>query len=170
MNEEPLVYLRKPELADRQALLDAFARSQDLHRPWTFPPDDIDVYISQAYRYLVIHRESQAIVGSFNISQIVRRWFHSAYLGYEAFTPHQGKGYMSKGMALLLEEAFVKLNLHRLEANIQPGNTASITLVSKAGFNKEGYSPKYLRIGGKEWMDHERWAIINDKWSDSFDD
>lgn len=166
MNESDPVYLRKPVPADKQELLAAFDRSREFHHPWTFPPQDIDVYIFQAFRYLVIHKDTQAIVGSYNISQIVRRWFHSAYLGYEAFVPHQGKGYMSQGLVLLLEESFAKLNLHRLEANIQPGNAASIALVSKAGFKKEGYSPKYLRVGGTEWVDHERWAIVNDNWSD----
>jgi len=51
------------------------------------------------------------------------------------------------------------LRLHRLEANIQPENVASIALARTCGFNKEGYSPAYLKIGGR-WRDHERWAIV----------
>lgn len=69
-------------------------------------------------------------------------------------------------MTLLLKEAFEDLHLHRLEANIQPENLASIRLVSNAGFVKEGFSRNYLRIGGLEWKDHERWAIINAMWTD----
>ncbi len=60
-----------------------------------------------------------------------------------------------------LAEAFEGLNLHRLEANIQPENFASIRLVSNAGFIKEGFSKNYLRVGGYEWKDHERWTIVN---------
>lgn len=71
---------------------------------------------------------------------------------------------MKEGLKLLLIEAFEKLNLHRLEANIQPENTASIHLVANAGFIKEGFYRHYLRVGGKEWKDHERWAILNKKW------
>ena len=73
---------------------------------------------------------------------------------------------MSKGIALLLKEAFEELNLHRLEANIQPENLASIRLVSNAGFVKEGFSKNYLRVGGLQWKDHERWAIVNASWSE----
>ena len=58
-----------------------------------------------------------------------------------------------------LQHAFKSMKLHRLEANIQPGNAASIALVRSCGFSKEGYSPRYLKIGGR-WRDHERWAIL----------
>lgn len=73
---------------------------------------------------------------------------------------------MSAGITLLLIEAFNTLKLHRLEANIQPENHSSKNLVAKVGFQKEGFSPKYLRIGG-EWRDHERWTVINDNWSEN---
>lgn len=71
---------------------------------------------------------------------------------------------MKEGLKLLLIETFEKLNLHRLEANIQPENTPSIRLVANAGLIKEDFSRYYLRVGGKEWKDHERWAILNEKW------
>jgi len=165
MEENSSVYIRKPDKNDIKKLVDAFQRSQKLHQTWTFIPNNFEQYIAQPHRYLVCHKESNAIVGSFNIGEIVEGWFHSAYLGYEAFVPYQGQGYMYRGLMLVLEEAFSTLNLHRLEANIQPDNQASIALVKKAGFVKEGFSPKYLRVGGEEWKDHERWAIINENWT-----
>lgn len=73
---------------------------------------------------------------------------------------------MRLGINLLLNEAFHVLNLHRLEANLQPENTASIRLVAGAGFIQEGFSRQYLRIGGQQWMDHQRWAIINEDWAE----
>lgn len=166
INETLSVFLRKPDKTDLKELVNAFEKSQHLHHPWTFIPKDFERYIAQPHRYLVCHKESNAIVGSFNIAEIVEGWFHSAYLGYEAFVPHQGQGYMYQGLMLVIEEAFSTLNLHRLEANIQPANQASIALVAKAGFVKEGFSAKYLRVGGEEWKDHERWAIINENWSE----
>ncbi len=98
-----------------------------------------------------------------NISQVVRGPFRSAYLGYYAFAPHQGRGYMTAGLAAVVNTSFRKLRLHRLEANIQPGNKASLALVKRLGFRKEGYSERYLKIGGR-WRDHERWAITIERW------
>lgn len=167
MSSSSDIYLRAPERSDRTEVLDAYKRSAGIHKYWACPPPNIDEYLSDQYRFMVCSRETDALVGTFHISGIVRGWFQSAYLGYEVFSPYQGKGYMTEGLKLLLTEAFGSLNLHRLEANIQPDNTASIRLVSGAGFVKEGYSQNYLRVGGGEWKDHERWAILNPKWRES---
>jgi len=70
---------------------------------------------------------------------------------------------MTEALQLVLRHAFTKLELHRLEANIQPGNTASIALAKRCGFELEGYSPRYLKVGGR-WRDHERWAIRAETW------
>ena len=70
---------------------------------------------------------------------------------------------MTEALGLVLREAFTKLGLHRLEANIQPGNTASIALAKRCGFELEGFSPRYLKVGGR-WRDHERWAIRAETW------
>jgi ribosomal-protein-alanine N-acetyltransferase len=63
----------------------------------------------------------------------------------------------------VIARAFRTLRLHRLEANIQPGNLASIALVRRLGFRREGLSRRYLKIGGR-WRDHERWAILAEEW------
>ncbi len=85
--------------------------------------------------------------------------FQSGYLSYYAMAGHERQGLMREGLRAVIRHAFKELRLHRLEANIQPGNTASIALVRSCGFSKEGYSPRYLKIGGR-WRDHERWAIL----------
>ena len=108
-------------------------------------------------------REDDAILGFFNLSQIVARPLQSAYLGYAVGKPFAGQGYMREGIELVLRHAFVTLRLHRVEANIQPGNHASIALARGAGFRREGFSPRYLKIGGR-WRDHERWAILAEDW------
>ena len=99
-----------------------------------------------------------------NVSEIVRAALQSAYLGYYAFRPHTGQGFMTEGLALVVRHAFRRLGLHRLEANIQPENLASRRLVRRLGFRKEGFSPRYLKIAGR-WRDHERWAIVRETWT-----
>jgi ribosomal-protein-alanine N-acetyltransferase len=112
---------------------------------------------------LACRRSDHAILGFFNLSQIARGLLQSAYLGYAVGKPHAGHGYMRDGIGLVLRHAFTDLRLHRVEANIQPGNRASIALAQGAGFRREGFSPRYLKIGGR-WRDHERWAILSDEW------
>lgn len=156
--------LRKAGLYDAARLATSFTNSAASLRPWSTPPKNIESYIDGQSVYLLV-TDNDDILGVFTLSGVIRGLFHSAYLGYNCFAPYQGQGYMTAGMQLLLDEAFSGLNLHRLEANIQPGNYPSIALVKRAGFLKEGYSPQYLRIAG-EWRDHERWAILNPKWRD----
>ena len=111
----------------------------------------------------MVRREDDRIAGVFNLSQIFRGNFLNAYLGYYAMSPFAGKGYMREGLTLALRFAFNELKLHRIESNVQPANGRSIALVRNAGFRREGFSPRYLKIGGR-WRDHERWALIAEEW------
>ena len=165
------VFLRAPALSDREEFVSLMRASRSFHRPWATAPTDEDrfaAYLADSRRadfeaMLVCRQQDLAIVGFFNLSQIVRRSFHSAYLGYAVGKPHAGHGYMREGIELVLRHAFATLRLHRIEANIQPENHASIALAEGAGFHREGFSPRYLKIGGR-WRDHERWAILADDW------
>jgi len=103
------------------------------------------------------------LLGAINLSEIVRGKFQSGYLGYYIGAAHAGQGYMTEALQLMLAVAFRRLRLHRVEANIQPNNDASIRLVKRAGFRREGYSPRYLKIAG-QWRDHERWALLAEDW------
>jgi ribosomal-protein-alanine N-acetyltransferase len=93
----------------------------------------------------------------------VRDPLQSGYLGYAAFLPFAGRGYMTEALRMVLHECFTTVGLHRVEANIQPANHASIALVKRCGFQLEGFSAAYLKVGG-EWRDHERWAIRSEIW------
>jgi hypothetical protein len=79
-----------------------------------------------------------------------------------------GRGLMTEAVGLAVGFAFEMIRLHRVEANIQPENTQSIALVQRLGFTCEGYSPRYLHIGGA-WRDHGRWARLADQgwWEQS---
>ncbi len=173
MSQDGRVYLRSPSRSDRGEFLTLMRASRAFHRPWASAPTDDErfgAYLADARRpdfeaMLVCRYVDQAIVGFFNLSQIARGSLQSAYLGYAVGKPFARQGYMGEGIELVLRRAFLTLRLHRVEANIQPGNRASIALAHGAGFRREGFSPRYLKIGGR-WRDHERWAILSDEWRD----
>jgi ribosomal-protein-alanine N-acetyltransferase len=101
------------------------------------------------------------LVGMINMNDIVRGPYQKGVLGYAAFLPYAGQGYMAAGVALAVHHAFEHLDLNRVEADIQPGNEASLRLVRRLGFRKEGFSPGFIKIAGV-WRDHERWAITRE--------
>jgi ribosomal-protein-alanine N-acetyltransferase len=161
------IAIRPVSAVDKGAFVAAAIRSRRLHRPWTTAPCDgaaFDRYLARfdAHSHLgfvVVFKATDELVGAIHLTNVVYGAFRSGYLGYFAFTGHEGRGHMKQGLSLVVQHAFHKLRLHRLEANIQPGNLASIALVRTCGFSKEGYSPAYLKIGGR-WRDHERWALV----------
>jgi len=166
------VHLRPLARSDAAAFVAAVHASRALHRPWVHPPSTIDAFARRfkpargaANRLLLVaaRNEDDALVGVLNLSEIIRGPLQQAFLGYYAFAPHSGRGYMKEALRLLLRHAFDSLKLHRIEANIQPANAASLALVRGAGFVREGYSARYLKIGGR-WCDHERWAINAEQW------
>ena len=112
---------------------------------------------------IVCQVQDGALVGFINVSEIIRGKLSSAFLGYGAIAEFAGRGYTAEGMQLMLREAFTTLGLHRLEANIQPENLPSIAVARRAGFVREGFSERYLKVGGR-WRDHERWAIRAEQW------
>lgn len=163
------VYLRRPRPRDAAEFLAFVRASRDYHRPWVLPPSDAKGFSGYLKRsrnerslgLLVCLRHDHAIIGAINVSEIVGGSFQSAYLGFYGHASHAGSGYMTEALQLAVAFSFRTLRLHRLEANIQPGNFRSIALVKRCGFTMEGFSPRYLKIGGR-WRDHERWAILRD--------
>jgi [ribosomal protein S5]-alanine N-acetyltransferase len=161
--------MRRPTAADREEFLALMLASREFHVPWVYPPitpQEFDDYLLSRQDptndgLLICERGTERIAGVVNVNCIVRGFFQSAYLGYYIGAAYARRGYMADGMQLVIRHAFGELGLHRLEANIQPGNAASIRLVRKLGFQKEGFSSRYLKVGG-EWRDHERWALRAD--------
>jgi ribosomal-protein-alanine N-acetyltransferase len=165
------IVLRAPTLADEDEFTTQMKRSRKHHGAWITMPTTHEAYVSYVERnardtvelFIACRREDGALVGFFNLSEIVRGPFQSAYLGYGGVADFAGQGYMTEGMRELLGTAFGRLKLHRVEANIQPANTASIALARRCGFECEGFSPRYLKLAGR-WRDHERWAIRSEGW------
>lgn len=164
------VFLSEPTQTDSTAFLLAVQKNQGLHQPWVIPPKDEVAYQGYLKRiqaasqvgFLVKLQEHEEIVGVININDIIRGAFQNGTLGFYAFSGFEGRGFMYEGLSLVISHAFDSLDLHRLEANIQPENTRSISLVKSLGFQHEGFSPDYLKING-QWKDHERFALIAEK-------
>ena len=167
------VFLRPPTGGDGDELIKLARASRKLHRPWVAPPDSAEAFAGWLARvresrnasFLVCRLEDGAVVGVYNLSEIVLGGFRSCYCGYYAHAGHSGNGYMREGLELLLRHLFRTLRLHRIEANIQPENNPSVALVRGAGFRLEGLSKRYLKVGGR-WRDHERWALTVEDWKE----
>ena len=166
------VVLRGPAEADRVAFLEVLEPSRNFHREWeprlslSFS-DRFDHMLEvnrggSSLKLLVCRNSDDAILGMMNVNNIIRGVGQMASLGYWIGAPYARQGYMQEALALVVRHAFGAMALHRLEANIRPENAASLTLVRRAGFKREGYSPRYLKIAGR-WCDHERWALLNNQ-------
>lgn len=170
-NGQPRVTLRTPAEADGGELIALNRASVALHQPWVAPPtteEAFAAYLARCARedvcgLLVCGAGDGAVMGAVTLSQIFYGPLQSAYMGYYIGAPFAGRGYMAEAVALALDHAFGPLQLHRVEANIQPGNAASLALVRRLGFAREGYSRRYLFIEG-DWRDHERFAMLAEEW------
>jgi ribosomal-protein-alanine N-acetyltransferase len=154
---------------DEQEFIRRAEQSRELHRPWIRAPTaaaEFERYVvrlgedsaESAAGFLVCHRQTKDIVGFINLNEIVLGSYRRGLLGYGVFLPFAGQGYMIEGLKAVIDYAFGELELHRLEADIQPGNNRSLNLVKKLGFVREGLSVGFICIDG-QWMDHERWAL-----------
>ncbi len=165
------IELRRPSARFEEEFISAARRSRPLHRHFAQPPRTRTAFRESLRRArrpthegrFLIERETGALVGVVNLMEIVRGSFQCAYLGYYAFLPYAGRGYLSEGVRRVISWAFGELALHRVEANIQPDNLRSIALVKRLGFRREGLSARYLKVAGR-WRDHERWALTQEDW------
>lgn len=168
------VFLRRPTPRDQQEYVTLRRRSAAFLKRWEPAPprgkragtlftEWLRGRRSGRHEKLLICRiEDGAILGAINLNEIVRGPSQSCYLGYWIGAAHARQGYMTEALPLVLRHGFGALGLHRVEANILPVNRPSIALVKRAGFRREGYSPRYLKIAGR-WEDHERWALLADR-------
>ena len=170
LNNGPRVWLQAPAMEHGREFIRVMRESRALHHPWVSAPSDPKAwrsYIDRLQRdeeagFLIRRHVGNEICGVVNLNIITYDALCSAYLSYYAVQEFATRGYMKEGLQLLIDLAFGEMGLHRLEANIQPGNENSIRLAESLGFECEGYSPRYLKINGK-WCDHERWALLADR-------
>ena len=165
------VYLRYVGDDDFEELTGLFKKNAEFFKGRLDPPltnKKFKLYVERNLSdanacFVICLKNDDSIIGVLNFSQIFRGAFQNSSIGYALSENFTGNGYMTETIEIALSYAFIFMKLHRLEANIQPENLASIAVVERCGFLKEGYSPKYLKIDEK-WCDHERWAIIEEDW------
>jgi [ribosomal protein S5]-alanine N-acetyltransferase len=158
---------------DGEEFIQLALNSRRFHHPWIQPastPESYAAYLKYSRRrnvrsFLICRSQDSRILGVCTLSQIFQGNFQSAYFGYWIGKEFSGQGYMREALQIVLQYSFDTLRLHRIEANIQPGNMRSKALVSCVGFRLEGFSPRYLKVLGR-WRDHERFAICREKFSE----
>lgn len=158
------VAIRHLRRSDRAEYTAKALRSAEQHRPWLFPPTsgpEFDAYLDRLAEparegFAICLAGTGELAGYATVNNIVHGAFRCGAIGYGAFL--HGRGLVTEGVGLVLGYAFGPLGLHRIEANVQPDNKASIALVRRLGFRLEGHSPDFLFVDGA-WRDHERWAV-----------
>lgn len=169
------VYLRPPEPRDYEPWSALREKSRAFLTPWepTWPGDDLtrtsfrrrlrrnlqEISNDEAYPFLIFHEEDDRLVGGLTLGQVKRGVAQSATLGYWMGMPYAGKGLMSRAVKAVTGYAFTSLHLHRIEAACLPHNEASVRLLERAGFKREGVARAYLRINGL-WQDHILYALL----------
>jgi ribosomal-protein-alanine N-acetyltransferase len=173
------VYLRAPDRFDYEAWAGLRARSRGFLTPWEpiWPADALsrasfrarvvryaeDWRTDQAYNFFVFSHED-VLLGGIGLSNVRRGVAETASLGYWIGEPHARQGYMSAALPLVLDFAFGRLHLHRVEAACLPSNVPSRALLARIGFRQEGLARQYLCIQG-QWQDHVLFAILRGDWS-----
>jgi ribosomal-protein-alanine N-acetyltransferase len=171
------VTLRVPQNSDYAEWAALREASRTFLTPWepTWPADDItrgafrrrlkryaeDLRSDIAYAFLIFRSDDNAMVGGLTLANIRRGVAQAGSIGYWIGAPYAHKGYMTAAVRALIPFCFGTLRLHRLEAACIPANTASIRLLEKAGFQREGYARSYLCINGV-WQDHLLYARLKD--------
>jgi [ribosomal protein S5]-alanine N-acetyltransferase len=169
--------IRVPEMSDYEQWAALRAASREFLTPWEpiWPANDLtrtafrsrirqywrDIDEDVAYPYFIFDAQGQVLVGALTLSNVRRGVAQTGTLGYWIGLPHARKGYMTSAVRLSLEFAFRHLGLHRVEASCLPHNQASIRLLQKCGFAREGLARGYLKIAG-EWRDHLLFARLCD--------
>ncbi len=181
-NEAPVIqgnglFLRTPTLADFPAWTQLRAESRTFLTPWepTWPADDLtrtafrrrirryqsEIRDDRAYPFFIFRQADYSLLGGITLSNVARGMTQTATLGYWMGQRHANQGYMTNAVRAVAPFAFGALNLHRLEAACLPHNAASINLLEKVGFRREGVARGLVCINGR-WQDHVVYALLTD--------
>jgi ribosomal-protein-alanine N-acetyltransferase len=170
------VTLRPPQMGDYLAWAALRAQSRDFLTPWEplWASDELsrssfrrrvrhyqrDLREDLGYAFFIFAAASGALVGGLTLCNVRRGVTQACTLGYWTGAPYAHQGYMTAAVRAVIPFVFDTLELHRLEAACLPSNIASIRLLEKTGFMREGVARRYLRINGV-WQDHLLYALLD---------
>lgn len=171
------IHLRPPHMGDYAAWAELRALSRDHLTPWE-PQWTRDELSRDAFRRRVRHYQRELredlgyafflfrdlddrLLGGITLSNVRRGVTQAAAVGYWIGKPFARRGLMTKAVSGVVRFAFEELKLHRLEAACMPSNAASIRVLEKNGFQREGLARRYLKINGV-WQDHLLYATLAD--------
>jgi ribosomal-protein-alanine N-acetyltransferase len=173
--ETDRVLLRAPQMSDYSAWAELRAASQDFLVPWEplWAPDELsrasfrrrirhymrDMREDVGYALFVYDTRSTSLVGGITLCNVRRGVTQSCTLGYWVGAAHARQGFMTAAVRAVVPFVFDSLELHRLESACLPENTASMRLLERVGFKREGLARRYLRING-DWRDHVLYALL----------
>ncbi|QDS32685.1 GNAT family N-acetyltransferase [Brevibacillus brevis] len=175
------IYVRLVQEADAQSLLALEVRNRDFFQNFTGTREEAFYTLEgqsdrvkssmalkeedRGYFFVIAEKAQDEIIGEVILSEVVRENLQSCWIGYFLDKEHNGKGYMTEAVKLVVDYAFETLGLHRLEAGVMPHNIGSIKVLLKAGFHKEGIAKKNVNINGR-WEDHQTLAIVKEEQTD----
>jgi ribosomal-protein-alanine N-acetyltransferase len=171
------VTLRLPQMAEFEEWAALRTASRDFLTPWepSWPVDDLtraafrrrlkryaeDWRTDQSYAFFVFRKQDSVLLGGLTLANVRRGVAQAGSIGYGVGMPFARCGYMTAAVKAVLPFCFETLRLHRVEAACIPTNTASIRLLDRCGFLREGYARQYLCINGV-WQDHLLFARLKD--------
>jgi len=174
--ESGRVVLRTPQMSDYPAWAELRASSRDFLMPWEplWAPDELsrasfrrrvrhylrDLREDVGYALFIYDVDSDALVGGLTLCNVRRGVTQSCTLGYWVGAKYANQGYMTSAVRAVVPFVFDSLELHRLEAACLPTNAASMRLLERTGFKREGLARRYLRINGA-WQDHLLYALLD---------
>ena len=170
------VLLRTPQMTDYPGWAELRAQSRDFLTPWEplWASDELsrasfrrrirhymrDLREDMGYALFIFSAATDTLVGGLTLCNVRRGVTQACTLGYWVGAPYARQGYMTAAVRAVVPFVFDSLELHRLEAACLLANAASIRLLEKTGFTREGVARRYLRINGA-WQDHLLYGLVD---------
>ena len=169
--------LRPLAPADAQALFalksDPVVMRYGSSPPWTDPQAAVD-YIERDLREMaagkfvqlaIVRREDASVIGTCNLCDFDAQC-RRAEVGYSLMVSAWGRGYANEAVAALLDWGFERMQLNRVEADIDPRNTPSARALERLGFVREGHLRERWIVGGEK-CDSLIYGLLAREWKAS---